>query len=88
MALEERPDLLLHRNDQGDNHPGFAGSYLSACTIFATLTGETPVGAMTETEKEYVCYNLKTPFAVDKETGEFLQEIAWSAYQEEGKGRE
>jgi len=88
LALQERPDLLLHRNDQGDNHPGFAGSYLSACTIFATLTGETPVGAMTETKKEYVCFKLKTPFAVEKETGDFLQEIAWRAYQEEDKGRE
>jgi hypothetical protein len=38
----ERPDLELY--DADGRHPGPAGSYLAACTIWAALFGETPVG--------------------------------------------
>lgn len=39
-ASSELPDTVLHRRD--GTHPAVAGSYLSACVIYGTLTGRDP----------------------------------------------
>jgi hypothetical protein len=40
--LSEHPEITLHDKDQ--SHPTLAGSYLAACTFFATLYDESPEG--------------------------------------------
>lgn len=42
-AHHDLPDTSLHRRD--GTHPSVAGSYLSACVVYATLTGRDPRGA-------------------------------------------
>jgi hypothetical protein len=46
LAFEEAyrrfPDLKLHNRD--GTHPSLLGTYLAACTTFATLYGRSPVG--------------------------------------------
>ncbi len=42
LALRERPDLVLHEED--NSHPAPAGSYLAACVFTATLLGLDPRG--------------------------------------------
>jgi hypothetical protein len=39
-AADELPDASLHRRD--GTHPALAGSYLSACVVYGTLTGRDP----------------------------------------------
>ncbi|MFP4380707.1 MAG: hypothetical protein ACLFUS_09420 [Candidatus Sumerlaeia bacterium] len=34
---------MLHRTEK-DSHPGYGGGYLIACTLYASITGESPVG--------------------------------------------
>ena len=36
------PAMTLH--DPDGSHPSPAGTYLAACVLYATLTGESPVG--------------------------------------------
>ena len=40
VARREDPTLALHRAD--GTHPALAGSYLSACVLYGTLTGRDP----------------------------------------------
>jgi len=42
-VLAEHPGIVLHDKDQ--SHPSLAGSYLAACVLYATLFGESPMGA-------------------------------------------
>src|SRR6185436_18114171 len=41
-AIAKRPDLELYQPDK--RHPSLAGTYLAACTVFATLYRKSPVG--------------------------------------------
>jgi hypothetical protein len=45
-VLDEKPDVCLYAPDR--NHPNFAGSYLVACTFYATLFGASPEGLSSE----------------------------------------
>lgn len=42
IALSDTSDLVLHTGD--NSHPNLLGSYLAACTHYASLTGKSPVG--------------------------------------------
>jgi hypothetical protein len=44
QAHREHPELVLHRRDPG-THPSVAGTYLSACVLYGTLTGVDPRAA-------------------------------------------
>lgn len=44
--LAERGDMRFFRTKK-DSHPGYVGGYLIACTLFAAITGATPVGLPT-----------------------------------------
>ena len=41
-AYKEQPDIKLHKLD--GTHPDLLGTYLAACTVFASVFGESPVG--------------------------------------------
>jgi hypothetical protein len=60
----ERPDIVLRIADA--KHPTVAGTYLAACTFFAALQGQSPVGI------DYTA-------GLDDETARYLQDVAWQA---------
>lgn len=62
-AYRRRPELKLQASD--GNHPSVAGQYLSACVVYATLYGRSPVGNPYNAEGE-----------VDDNTRAFLQQVA------------
>ena len=41
-AYYQRPDITLHQLD--GTHPSLLGTYLAACTVFASVFNESPVG--------------------------------------------
>jgi len=61
-SIEQRPDLNLYNADR--RHPSALGTYLAACTVYASLTGQSPIG-------------LDYTAGIDTETAAFLQAIAW-----------
>ena len=66
-ARQKQPELNLYQPDK--RHPTLSGTYLAACTIFAALTGRSPIG---------------NPYhaGLDEPTAKFLQEVAWETVQE------
>jgi hypothetical protein len=87
VALEERPELDLHVSD--GSHPTPAGSYLTACVLYATLTGRSPEGAPRElwgspwhtdglmASDESTLLALLSP-----DDAAFLQTVAWKTVSE------
>jgi hypothetical protein len=65
-AITKRPDLELYESDK--RHPSMAGTYLAACTTYATLYGKSPVG-------------LSYVGDLNPEVAKFLQSAAWEAVQ-------
>ena len=66
-ARQRQSDLNLYAPDK--RHPSLAGTYLAACTVYAALTGQSPVGN---------AYHA----GIDPETATFLQTTAWNTVQE------
>jgi hypothetical protein len=66
-ALSKDPKIILYNADK--RHPSLLGTYLSACTIYASLYKKSPVG------------NLYTG-GIDTKTARFLQEVAWETVRE------
>jgi hypothetical protein len=66
-AIGREPELNLYAADK--RHPSLAGTSLAACTVFAALTGRSPVG------NSYLA-------GVDAPTATFLQTVAWETVQE------
>lgn len=66
QSIARRPDLNLYNADR--RHPSAFGTYLAACTTYASLLGESPVG------NEYTA-------GIDADTAAFLQEVAWETVQ-------
>jgi hypothetical protein len=66
-AIDKQPELNLYAPDK--RHPSLAGTYLAACTVFAALTGRSPVG------NAYLA-------GIDAPTAGFLQKVAWETVQE------
>lgn len=65
----ERPDLALRVGD--GKHPTPVGTYLAACTMFAALHEQSPIG---------LAYTAGLPETV----ASYLQRAAWQALQERG----
>jgi hypothetical protein len=65
-AIARQPELNLYAADK--RHPSLAGTYLAACTVFAALTGRSPVG------NPYLA-------GIDAPTAHFLQTVAWETVQ-------
>jgi len=66
-AVGKQPELNLYAPDK--RHPSLAGTYLAACTVFAVLTGRSPVG------NAYLA-------GIDAPTAQFLQTVAWETVQD------
>ena len=69
-SVAQRPALNLYAADK--RHPSVAGTYLAACTTYASLFGKSPVG---------LTYNA----GLDADTAAFLQRTAWEAVQAYGR---
>jgi hypothetical protein len=84
----EDPSLELFQPD--GSHPSAAGSYLAACTLFAAIFNESPVGLPSATEgapvnpESGVPEPTKTVALVDlgPDTARVLQDSAWDAWQQ------
>jgi hypothetical protein len=63
-AYRRRPYIKLHKDFDG-SHPDLIGTYLAACTVYASIYGKSPVGNS---------YNYFGK--IDKETTTFLQQVA------------
>jgi hypothetical protein len=65
-SIAKKPDLELYQPDK--RHPTLAGTYLAAATVYAALSGKTPVG------------NAYTA-GLDAATVAHLQQTAWETVQ-------
>lgn len=63
-AYRRRPAIKLQKDYDG-SHPELIGTYLAACTVYASIYGKSPVG------NSYDYFGK-----VDKETASFLQQVA------------
>lgn len=77
LAKSLRPELKLFADD--GTHPSYLGAYLSACTFFATLTGEDPVGLPRNFRTEDKLGESIELMLVDAEIAKFLQTVARDA---------
>jgi hypothetical protein len=68
-SVARRPALDLYVADK--RHPSLAGTYLAACTVYASLLGKSPVGN---------AYTAGLPADV----AAHLQQVAWETAQEYG----
>ena len=66
LAYQEQPSIRLHKHD--GTHPSLLGTYLAACTVFASIYDKSPIGI------EYDYYG-----AISKKDRDFLQKIAHQA---------
>ena len=66
-SVQQRPALNLYIADL--RHPSLAGTYLSACTVYAALFKKSPVG-------------LAYTAGLDEATAKFLQAVAWETVQD------
>lgn len=82
LARAERPDLVLHEDD--NSHPAPAGSYLTACVFLAALLGLDPrgrQGTITGPMVDGDAVPLGDGVLVDLDRADaaFLQDVAWRA---------
>src|SRR5262245_10775292 len=88
LARERRPSLELYIDD--GSHPSPAGSYLAACTLYATLFRASPVGLSSRASGAPVDPSTEelvpgeTAVLVDlaAEDARALQEAAWDAFHD------
>jgi hypothetical protein len=66
-SIAKRPEINLYAADK--RHPSLAGTYLSACTVYASLFKKSPV-------------DLKYTAGLDDATAKFLQTVAWETVQD------
>jgi hypothetical protein len=66
-SVSQRPDLNLYVADK--RHPSLMGTYLAACTVYASLFKKSPVG-------------LGYTAGLDPATAKFLQTAAWDTVQD------
>lgn len=66
-AIGKRPELEFYQPDK--RHPALIGTYLAACTTYASIYGKSPVG------------NTYTA-GIDTRTANFLQAVAWETARE------
>lgn len=66
-SIKQKPELNLYVADK--RHPSLAGTYLAACTVYASLFKKSPVG---------LAYEAGLP----PETARHLQTVAWDTVQD------
>ncbi len=67
---KKQPNLDLHHTDR--RHPNYKAAYISACVLYATLTGKSPIGLTNKCGKG----------AVSTEEAQQFQSAAWEQYLE------
>jgi hypothetical protein len=80
---DREPGLNLYSKD--DHHPSAEGSYLEACVLYATLTGQSPVGATSkingppveEDEGKLLEGKTETLVEIPPAIARTLQRVAW-----------
>src|SRR5580693_59632 len=85
---DNAPGINLYLKD--DHHPSAEGSYLEACVLYATLTGQSPDGAISmisgtavdEDEGNMLEGKTETLVGIPHEIAKELQQTAWNTYQE------
>jgi hypothetical protein len=85
---DNAPGINLYLKD--DHHPSAEGSYLEACVLYATLTGQSPDGAISmisgtavdEDEGNMLEGKTETLVEIPHEIAKELQQTAWNTYQE------
>ena len=71
-AYQRFPNLKLHLPD--GTHPSLLGTYLAACTTYATLYGRSPVGVKyNKLDPSYLSHGAN---AIDETTAAQLQQVA------------
>lgn len=78
--IKAHPDLDILRDDKA-SHPNELGAYLSACVLYATLTGQSPVGQTARIEGANWLTNGDTLADLDPATARKLQQHAWDTVQ-------
>ena len=80
-----RPDLRVTYS-KTDAHPGVHGAYINACSIYALITGESPVGLPGTLKITADANGGETvDFTIVPDDAKCLQEAAWRVYQREIK---
>lgn len=77
-----RPDLNIVRS-KTDAHPAPDGTYLNACSLFALLTGQSPVGLPAQLTEPKPGGKEHDFFSILEEDATYLQSLAWKVYQRE-----
>jgi hypothetical protein len=88
ITIKTAPEINPYFDD--NHHPSKEGSYLIACTIYATLTNQSPKGARIKVEGASVddesgivqAEKTKTLVSLSPRIATKLQQIAWKAGQE------
>ena len=71
--------LSLYNKDKG--HPGYKGSYIYACLLYAVITGKNPAGLTSEFKDQ----RIKDAIKIDKDEAARMQQAAWDQYLENNK---
>ena len=82
-VLLERPDLRITKS-KTDAHPGMDGAYLNACSLFAIIADQSPVG-LPATLPLKRADGKTEDFKLAPDDAQYLQELAWKVYQREIK---
>ena len=87
VAWERLESRGIELFDGSGSHPSLAGSYLEACVFYATLTGNSPIGA---THTFDMHFDIPEAYRqslerekLDARTAEAIQRAAWEAVRQE-----
>ena len=72
----EEQILDLYHKDKG--HPGYKGSYIYACLLYAVITGKNPVGLTSEFKNNLI----EGSIIISKVEASKMQKAAWDQYLE------
>ena len=72
----EKELLDLYAKDKG--HPGYKGSYIYACLLYAVITGKNPAGLTSEFKNNS---GIKGNIIIGKEEAAKMQKAAWNQYR-------
>jgi hypothetical protein len=80
-----RPDLRVTYS-KTDAHPGVHGAYINACSLYALITGKSPVGLPAALKITADANGGETvDFTIAPDDAKYLQDAAWRVYQREIK---
>jgi hypothetical protein len=68
-----------------DWHYGFHGRYLAACSLYAAITGSSPVGLPANLTIAKFSNNQPLEICVDPKDARYLQQVAWASWRNSQK---